>query len=64
MMDSKASYSIRICTCVKSVVHRNLKPFAESTRVVRGRGAADLHPLLQSVMETFRIMQNLSELRK
>ena len=52
-------------SCVKSVVHRNLKPFAESARVVRGRGAADLHPLSQAITETFnRIMWNLSELRK
>ena len=52
-------------TCVRSVIHENLKTFVESARVVRGRGTADLHPLLQAITETFnRIMQNLSELRK
>ena len=52
-------------SCVKSVVHGNLKPFAESARVVRGRGAADLHPLSQAITETFnRIMRNSSEFRK
>ena len=52
-------------TCVKSVVHGNLKPFAESVRVVHGRGTADLHPLSQVITETFnRIMRNSSELRK
>ena len=52
-------------TCMKSVVHENLKPFAEPGQVVRGRGVADQHPLSQVSMETFnRIMRNLSELHK
>ena len=67
-IDSKACYLMRIyihASCVKSVVHGNLKPFAESARVVRGRGAADLHPLSQAITETFnRIMRNSLELRK
>ena len=52
-------------TCVKSVVHGNLKPFAESSRVVRRRGTADLHLLSQAITETFnRKMWNSSESHK
>ena len=52
-------------TCAKSVVHGNLKPFAEPARVVRGMGAADLRTLLQANTETFNgIMRKSSELRK
>ena len=47
---------------VKSVVHGNLKAFAESVWVVCRRGAANLHPLLQAITETWnRIMRNSSE---
>ena len=38
----------------KSVVHGNLKPFAEPTQVVRERGAADLHPLSHDNVEFVR----------
>ena len=53
------------CTCIKSIIHGNLKPFAEPVRVVCGRGVANLRRLLQAITETFnRIMRNLSEPRK
>ena len=52
-------------TCAESVVHGNLKPFAEPARIVRGMGAADLRPLSQAITETFKgIMRKPSELRK
>ena len=65
MIDSKACYLISIyihAYVVKFVVDGNLKPFVESAWADHRRGAANLHPLLQAITETFnRIMRNLSE---
>ena len=68
-IDSKVCYLMCIYiytrTCVKSVIHGNLKLFAKSARVVCRSGVADLHLLPQAIAETFnRKMRNSSDSRK